>query len=394
VRTPRELVVLLVGTFVNRVGTCVAPFLALYLTAERGLSLEEAGGIVSLMGLASIASGPVGGAIADRIGRRFAMGFATATGAAAMIALGFSRTTTEVAGAAFLLGFFGDLYRPAVAAIVADIVPSEGRARAYGLLHWVVNLGFAGAMAIGGLVAAKSFRLLFAIDAATTAAFGALVVAAVKESRPAADPARPRRSLAAPYADGLFVAFLAATLLVTFTFLQGHVAYPMHLRANGLSARAFGGLLALNGALIGLLQPLVSSRLARLPRAPVLAAGALLAGFGWGMTELGGSSIPLYAAAVAVWTAGEMAAAPVTPAIIADFAPGDLRATYQGAYQITFGLASFAAPAIGWVMLQRVGSGALWGGCAALGVVSAVAYAVIVPRAERRRSTLGARAGA
>jgi MFS family permease len=362
----------------------VAPFLALYLTSTRGLSLEEAGGILSLLGLGSIASGPVGGAIADRIGRRFAMGLASATGALAMTALAFARTVQEIAAGALLLGFFGDLYRPAVAAIVADVVPAEGRARAYGLLHWVVNLGFAGAMAIGGVVASRSFTTLFVLDAGTTLVFGALVVLAIKESRPTLDPARPRRSLTTPYKDLLFVAFLVATLVVSLTFFQGHVAYPAHLVAHGLSPRAFGGLLALNGVLIGVVQPLVSSWLGGAPRGKVLAAGAILTGAGWGMTELGGASIAMYALSVAVWTAGEIASAPATPAFIADLAPEDLRASYQGGYQFTLGAAMFAAPLIGSVTMQRAGSAALWGGCAVAGLLSALAYLVIAPRAARR----------
>jgi len=70
---PRAYWALWVGLLVNRVGSFVVPFLSLYLTRERGLSLAEAGGLVSLWGLGAIGAGPVSGVISDRVGRRAAM---------------------------------------------------------------------------------------------------------------------------------------------------------------------------------------------------------------------------------------------------------------------------------------------------------------------------------
>ncbi|HYG67771.1 MAG TPA: MFS transporter, partial [Anaeromyxobacteraceae bacterium] len=57
------------GALVNALGQFVFPFLALYLVS-RGFSVAEAGGIVAGMGLGSIFAAPLGGILADRIGRR------------------------------------------------------------------------------------------------------------------------------------------------------------------------------------------------------------------------------------------------------------------------------------------------------------------------------------
>jgi MFS family permease len=74
---PRAFWFLWAGTFVNRLGGFVAPFLAIYLTSVRGLSVQRAGLVVSLVGLGAIASGPVGGTLADRLGRRPTLALAT-----------------------------------------------------------------------------------------------------------------------------------------------------------------------------------------------------------------------------------------------------------------------------------------------------------------------------
>ena len=46
-RYPRAFWVLVVGTFINRTGLVVLPFLALFLTSQRGFSIAQATGAVS-----------------------------------------------------------------------------------------------------------------------------------------------------------------------------------------------------------------------------------------------------------------------------------------------------------------------------------------------------------
>src|SRR5260370_26369704 len=154
--------ILWTGALINRMGGFVMPLIALYLTGERGRTVEEAGFIVALLGAGSLASGPMGGFLADHIGRRRTLIFALVGGAAAMLHLCFARAPAHIAAAAFLLGLLGDLYRPAVSAAVADLVPAPDRVRAYGLLYWGVNLGFAIGAAGGGGLASRRTALRFA----------------------------------------------------------------------------------------------------------------------------------------------------------------------------------------------------------------------------------------
>src|SRR5437879_5248083 len=167
-RLPRTYWVLWAGMLVNRLGGFVVAFLALYLTQQRGFTPERAGAIVSLWGAGALVSGLIGGALADRIGRRATMVAALILGALAMLHMGAARSPAHIAVAAFLLGLTGDMYRPAVSAAVADLVPPEQRTRAYGYLYWAVNLGFACAASLAGVLARRSYWLLFAGDAGTT----------------------------------------------------------------------------------------------------------------------------------------------------------------------------------------------------------------------------------
>src|SRR5437879_3851808 len=70
---PRTFWFLFVGSLVNRAGAFVVPFLAMYLRGDRGLSVGEVGLVVSMLGLGSAIASPLGGYLADRVGRRATM---------------------------------------------------------------------------------------------------------------------------------------------------------------------------------------------------------------------------------------------------------------------------------------------------------------------------------
>ncbi|HEX2568154.1 MAG TPA: MFS transporter [Polyangia bacterium] len=393
--------VLWTGALINRLGGFVYTFLALYLTQERGFSVEQAGGVVSLYGLGSIVASAMGGVMADRLGRRPTLLLASVFGAAAMLQLGLARAPWHIAVATFLLGLLTDAYRPALQASVADVAAPEDRIRAYGYLYWAANLGFTGAAVIGGLLAKAHFALLFAGDAATTLLFGLLVFLRVPETRPdsagpaasaseRAEPSRPPAppaSLDAPYRDPILVAFLLAQLLVAVLFFQSAVTLPVDMRAHGRTEAQYGGLIAINGVLIVTLQPLVTRLVQRYPRAQVLALGAALTGVGFGLTGLGHSAL-FYAFTIVVWTLGEMALSPVAPAVVADLSPRELRGMYQGAFTMTWGIAAALAPVLGSMALGRGGSWILWGGCAALGLLAAGLHLLIAPARRRRLMAL------
>lgn len=171
------------GTLINRLGTMVEPFLGLYLTEMRGLGLGQAGVVMALLGLGSVFAQIIGGALADRIGRRATLVLAMTPNAAGLLALGHAQGLPAIMASALLLGLVLDMFRPASAAMVADLISPDERPRAFGLLFWAVNLGFAVAMVLGGTLARAGYLWLFWVDAVTCLAFGVLIWRAVPETR-------------------------------------------------------------------------------------------------------------------------------------------------------------------------------------------------------------------
>ena len=122
------------GLIVNRLASFVLAFLSIYLVRERGFSPAEAGRVLALYGAGMTVAGPLGGLLADRIGRRANMLVALVLGSSSVAALAFARDPALLAALAFLSAASGDLYRPAMSAAVADVVPPIDRPRAYGIV--------------------------------------------------------------------------------------------------------------------------------------------------------------------------------------------------------------------------------------------------------------------
>ena len=112
------------GMLLNRLGGTVFFMLGIYLTRERGLRPELAGFVMSAYAAGGLLAGPVGGALADRLGRRATLLAGTAISGTLMLALGFARSTIGIVVIAPVLGFFTDLCRPPLQAAVADVVPA------------------------------------------------------------------------------------------------------------------------------------------------------------------------------------------------------------------------------------------------------------------------------
>ncbi len=382
---------LLAGMFVNRLASFVATFLGLYLVRARGFTPGEAGPVVALFGLGVLVSAPVGGVLADAVGRRRTMLLSFATGALSVGALGFLRSPASLAVFTFLASATSELYRPAMNAAIADIVPPQDRARAWGLSYWAMNLGWVFGLALGGFLASRSYTALFLADAATTLVFAAIVLRRVPETRPPGTRARsPVAGLALVLRDGPFVAFLVLHLVGLTVFVQFQFTLPLDMAAKGLGPAFFAAVMVVNGLGVVVLQPVQATLLGRREGSRLLAASAILFGLGFGANALAGAlpPLPVYLAAGILWTVGEVVGFPVAAALVADLAPADMRGRYQGAFSMCWGIAFTIAPIAGGRLLTRFGPAAVWLACLAAGFAVAAGHLAAAPSRRRKLASI------
>ncbi|MEU6084537.1 MFS transporter [Streptomyces sp. NPDC047108] len=380
---PRAFWWLWTSTLINRLGGFVATFMALYLTMERGYSASYAGLVAALHGLGAAVSSVGAGVMTDRLGRRPTLFAAQLSTAASVALLGFMSHPVAIAAVAFLVGMTSNASRPAVQAMMADIVAPEDRVRAYSLNYWAINLGFAVSSAGAGFVAEHSYLLGFLIEAGMTLVCAVVVFVKLPESRPEvvrdADgrEQRPPISIGTVLRDRRYMSVVALSFLMALIFMQGYVALPVAMGEDGFSSSDFGAAVAVNGVLIVALQIPVTRFIEHRDPRRLMIAAALLAGYGFGITAFAGS-LAVYVLTVCVWTLGEIIASPTNMGLVVRLSPTHGRGRYQGMFTLSWSLAALTAPVVGGLVIDAYGADWLWAGVAVVGTVAALGFWLVL----------------
>ncbi|WP_067536418.1 MFS transporter [Nocardia crassostreae] len=367
---------------VSRAGGVVQSFLVLYLTQDRHLTPTTAGAVVAAVGVGGIGSQLLGGWLGDRIGRRHTMLVGFLGTAVAIGALGSAGTVPAIWAAAVGVGLMADLFRPAGAAMVADL-PPEQRIRAFGLLFWAANLGFSVATVTARILARHGYGLLFWINVVAALLAALIVWHRVPETRTATTEQSHRALLPVLRRDHLMIAMTLLYIAYFTLFQQTFATLPLVMTADGHGPEAYGAVLALNGILIVAGQPLAVRVLAGRDPGTVLAVSILLVGAGVAAsaTVHGGTA---YAASILVWTLGQIGIAVMFGGTFADLAPEDLRGGYMGLASATWNIGGVLGPLVGTVVLNHAGRGALAVMCVLAGIALFAAQYALGPALSRR----------
>ncbi|MEE1761936.1 MDR family MFS transporter [Streptomyces sp. SP18BB07] len=383
---PREFWWLWTSTLVNRLGAFVATFMALYLTLDRGYSASYAGLVASLHGLGGVVSSLAGGVMADRLGRRPTLLVAQVSTALSVALLGFVRDPVAIAAVAFLVGAASNASRPAVQAMMADIVRPEDRVRAFSLNYWAINLGFAISSMAAGFIAEVSYRAGFLLEAGMTLTCAILVFLKLPESRPESGTAVGKTGgasdavgLGTVVRDGRFMGVVGLSFLVALIFQQGSVGLPVAMGEAGFTPADYGLAIAVNGVLIVALQIPVTRFIEHRDPGRLLVVSSVLAGYGFGLTAFAGS-IGVFALTVCVWTLAEIVNAPTQTGVVVRLSPAQGRGRYQGMYTMSWSVAALVAPLMSGVVIDRWGAEWLWGWCAVIGTVAGAGYWALMRR--------------
>jgi MFS family permease len=366
---PRGAWILFFGTFLNKFGTFVLPFLAIYMTGL-GFSKPQAGLAIAAYGCGVLCASIVGGYLADHLGRRKTIVLSMFSGAAAMLCLSQARTLTGFALCASLAGLTCELYRPASSALLADLVPAGQRVTAFAAYRMAFNAGWAFGPAVAGLLAKKSFLYLFVGDAATSVLYGLVAFFAlpaglrgIRASGSLLDTFRLLRD------NRRFRQLAGAALLIGLVFVQAFSTMSLEVTQAGFSTAIYGMVASLNGGLVVLCELPLTTITKRFPTRSVIALGYIFIALGFGSNALQ-RTIPLLVLTTILFTFGEMISMPVASAYVADLAPADQRGLYMGTYGLVWSVASIFGPSLG-MFLFSVNHVALWLTCLVLGLVAA-----------------------
>jgi MFS family permease len=337
-RFPRPYWFLLAGEAVQSIGFGIAvPYMTLYLTGPVGITATQTGVMMLVWALVSLAGQPLGGVLADRIGRRPVMigGLAGAGVSAAGLAL--VSTFSQVIVVTVAWGLFNSVFEPAAGAYVADVVEPGLRTEAFGLWRVMANAGFAVGPPVGALVIwLSSMRTAYLFTGVAILVFLVIAFRALPETRPEPGAGEPPARFREALRDRVLVVLALGTAVATFTYAYFEEALPVFLHEErGLAVVTWGLVLGINPILVTIFQYPIARWAARRSSRLVLAAGAVLQGAAL-LLLLPFTSIAALVVAVVVLAAGEMLIAPVSSAVAAEIAPERLRGSYQGVINLAW----------------------------------------------------------
>ncbi|MGA4876624.1 MFS transporter [Streptomyces lydicamycinicus] len=348
---PLALRVLFLASFVNRAGMFVFPLLTVYLVRDKGLSLGEAGLLISVGSTGLLVGSLLSGPFCDLRGRRPALLFALLLNAAGYLGLstldGPPWTFAALLFAALVgMGMFG----PACNTLIADLTTAEQRSFAYAVSYMGTNLGMSIGPLLGGVAAGYSYHVMFVGNILAGLLCATLIAVWIPvDSRRAAEDEGGKGLRGRARHGALGHGHVLALVLVSFFYVVPliGVEYALPLAVTTVLDEPTG--------LIGIVYTInsvavVTYGLVFEKRLPAYGTKMLLmvAGLLWALSLAVlafALSLPVVLLSIVVWTLGEVIASVVVPTYIADHVDERRVGSFMALNGFVLALARLVVPA-------------------------------------------------
>jgi len=382
---PRAFWIYNVIVFIDRLGGFMLyPFFALYLTQKFDIGMSTVGILFAIFSISGMVGSALGGALADRMGRKVVIIFSLILSSLSALGMGFAPSIGVFVAVVAVVGTLSSIGHPAHEAVVADLLPPDKRAEGYGIIRVVFNTAVIIAPPIAGLLIANSYLTLFIVDAVISLISATIVLLALPETRPQAHahakPETMRQTFAGygrVFKDVPFLAFIGVSVMTTLVYMNMNSTLGVYLRdQHGLPEFSYGWLLSINAILVVLFQFWVTRRLQNFRPMLMMAAGALLYAIGFAMYGFI-STFALFVAAMVVITIGEMVISPFAQSLVASFAPEDMRGRYMAVFGLSWSISFTVGPYFAGLLLESANPNLLWIFAGIAGTLATLGYLVL-----------------
>ena len=382
---PRAFWIYNIIVFIDRLGGFMLyPFFALYLTQKYDIGMTTVGLIFGVFSITGMIGSALGGAIADRMGRKTVIIFSLILSSLSALGMGFAPTLGIFIAVVVLVGTLSSIGHPAHEAVVADLLPPEKRAEGYGIIRVVFNVAVIIAPPIAGLLIAHSYLTLFLVDAVISLVSAAVVLFALPETKPQAQahvkPETMKQTFAGygiVFKDTPFLAFIGVTVMMTLVYMNMNSTLGFYLRdQHGLRETYYGWLLSINAIIVVLFQFWVTRRLEKYKPLLMMAAGSLLYAIGFAMYGFV-PTFALFVVAMIIITIGEMVVSPFQQSLVASFAPEHMRGRYMAVSGLSWSISFTVGPYFAGLLLDSPNPGLLWIFCGLVGILATLGFVVL-----------------
>ena len=389
---PKPFRILIFTTFIDRLGGgIIYPFLSLYVAQKFDVGMTQVGLIFGVWSASSLIGSMIGGALADKFGRKSVIIFGLISSAATGILMGLVTRISSFYVLALVAGVFSEVGHPASQAMVADLLGVNKRAEGYGILRVVANLSMTLGPIIGGVLAGYSFLLLFIIDAAASSITALIFLLSIPETKPEQSEHEPSQSVMQTIAgytvvlkDKIFLAFIFASMIILFVYTQMYSTLSVFLyQVHGVSAQQFGWIMSMNAAMVVLFQFSITRRIkGHQPLIMMVLASAL---YGIGFVLFGFvNTTAFFYIGMAIITLGEMVHIPVAQSLAAFFAPEDMRGRYMAAYGLGWAIPNTFGPLLAGLVMDNFDPQWVWYLAGILAIIAVISFGLLYMKTKHR----------
>ncbi len=151
----------------------------------------------------------------------------------------------------------------------------------------------------------------------------------------------------------------------------------VYLRDNhGIVESGYGWLISLNAAMVVLFQFPITRRIEKQPPMLMMAIGVFFFAIGLGMYGFV-SAYWLFAVGMAILTVGEMVTVPIANAVVASFAPEDMRGRYNFIFGNSWGIAFAVGPYLAGQIMDNYNPNLLWVACLLIGILTSFMFILL-----------------
>jgi MFS family permease len=381
---PRLFWVVVLARFIDALGgTILFPFFSLYVTQKFGVGMMQAGILLGINSFFALGGSMVGGALADKFGRKNLILFGLVLSALSSLSLGLVDSIQMMYPLIVVVGLLVSVANPAHEAMLADILPEAKRQEGYGILRVAFNYAWIVGTAMGGFIAARSFFALFVIDAVVSCIVAALIFRLLPETKPRGKEEAGQRELSlwetmkgyrVVLRDLAFMGFVVSGMLALVVYIQQYGSLAVYLRdTHGIDSRGYGVILAITGLEVVLFQFWISRLVRYRPPFLIMMLGAVV--FAAGVFLYGiVSGFVMFVLAAIIVCIGEMLYFPTSQVVVAGFAPKQMRGRYMAVAGFVTSVPNAIGPGIAGYILDNYDPHLLWYIGGLLCVLSAVGF--------------------
>ncbi|MHB1948191.1 MAG: MDR family MFS transporter [Gammaproteobacteria bacterium] len=375
---PKIFWVVITATLINQIGNMALVFLMLYTTQHLGFTLEQSASAFAVLSGSMLLSGILSGNLIDYFGAARVMIGAVLMNGIVLLVIPLLHNYYAIILMCLLWGLFYGAYRPASQTLISYFTTDGLHKITFSVFRLALNLGMSIGPVLGGYLATYSFSAIFISNGIANLLTCFILVSGLAGSvwltyRPVSEQKKIFTLKWLKY-DSTLRLFLIGMIPVSMVFFQHESTLAVYLKQDlGFPLSFYGWLFTINTLLIVFFELLLNVAMMNWPYRVNFILGTLFISAGFAGLYFATDMWHIILLTV-FWTMGEMILYPSASSYIAEISPEGRRGSYMALFGSCSNLGMLLGPWSGAVVMQHLGSSALWIACGICGMVSIVIF--------------------